>query len=59
MSKILKIASGVPDGTRVEEKLIEYDLWNRIYTYTYAGGQPADRAFRPPAPGNCGRYRPR
>jgi mxaD protein len=28
------------NGTKVEEKLIEYDRWNRTMTYTYAGGQP-------------------
>ena len=28
------------NGTKVEEKLIDYDRWNRTMTYTYAGGQP-------------------
>jgi hypothetical protein len=28
------------NGTKVEEKLIDYDPWNRSLTYTYAGGQP-------------------
>ena len=28
------------NGTKVEEKLIDYDPWNRSLTYTYAGGLP-------------------
>ena len=28
------------NGTKVEEKLIDYDPWNHTLTYTYAGGQP-------------------
>jgi mxaD protein len=28
------------NGTKVEEKLIDYDPWNRTMTYTYAEGQP-------------------
>lgn len=28
------------NGTKVEEKLIEYDPWNHTLTYTYAEGQP-------------------
>ena len=28
------------NGTKVEEKLLDYDRWNRSMTYTYAGGQP-------------------
>ncbi len=28
------------NGTKVEEKLVEYDPYNRTLTYTYAGGQP-------------------
>lgn len=27
------------NGTKVEEKLIDYDPWNRSFTYTYAEGQ--------------------
>jgi len=27
------------NGTTVEEKLVEYDPYNRTFTYTYAGGQ--------------------
>lgn len=29
-----------PNGTKVEEKLIDYDSWNMTLTYTYAEGQP-------------------
>lgn len=28
------------NGTKVEEKLIEFDPWNRTFTYTYAEGMP-------------------
>jgi uncharacterized protein YndB with AHSA1/START domain len=28
------------NGTKVQEKLIEYDPWNMTMTYTYVGGQP-------------------
>ncbi len=28
------------NGTKVQEKLIEYDPWNMTFTYTYVGGQP-------------------
>ena len=28
------------NGTKVEEKLIDYDPWNRTMTYTYAEGMP-------------------
>lgn len=28
------------NGTKVEEKLIDYNPWDRTLTYTYAGGQP-------------------
>ena len=28
------------NGTKVEERLIDYDPWNRSLTYTYAEGQP-------------------
>jgi uncharacterized protein YndB with AHSA1/START domain len=28
------------NGTKVEEKLLDYDPWNRSLTYTYAEGQP-------------------
>jgi carbon monoxide dehydrogenase subunit G len=28
------------NGTKVEEKLVEFDPWNRTFTYTYAGGMP-------------------
>lgn len=28
------------NGTKVEEKLVEYDPYNRTFTYTYAGGEP-------------------
>jgi uncharacterized protein YndB with AHSA1/START domain len=28
------------NGTKVEEKLIDYNPWDRMLTYTYAGGQP-------------------
>jgi hypothetical protein len=28
------------NGTKVQEKLIEYDPWNMTLTYTYVGGQP-------------------
>ncbi len=28
------------NGTKVEEKLVEYDPYNRTLTYTYAGGEP-------------------
>jgi mxaD protein len=29
------------NGTKVEEKLLEYDSAQRTFTYTYVGGQPA------------------
>jgi hypothetical protein len=28
------------NGTKVQEKLTEYDPWNMTFTYTYVGGQP-------------------
>jgi mxaD protein len=28
------------NGTKVEEKLIDYSPWDRSLTYTYAGGEP-------------------
>jgi mxaD protein len=28
------------NGTKVEEKLVDYNPWDRTLTYTYAGGQP-------------------
>jgi mxaD protein len=28
------------NGTKVQERLIEYDPWNMTFTYTYVGGQP-------------------
>ncbi|HWQ37721.1 MAG TPA: SRPBCC family protein [Burkholderiales bacterium] len=28
------------NGTKVQEKLIEYDPWTMTFTYTYVGGQP-------------------
>ena len=28
------------NGTKVQEKVIEYDPWNMTFTYTYVGGQP-------------------
>ena len=28
------------NGTKVEEKLIDYNPWDHTLTYTYAGGQP-------------------
>lgn len=28
------------NGTKVQEKLMEYDPWNMTFTYTYVGGQP-------------------
>jgi mxaD protein len=28
------------NGTKVEEKLIDFNPWDRTLTYTYAGGQP-------------------
>jgi hypothetical protein len=28
------------NGTKVEERLIEYDPWNGTFSYTYVGGQP-------------------
>jgi Polyketide cyclase / dehydrase and lipid transport len=28
------------NGTKVEERLLQYDPWNMTFSYTYVGGQP-------------------